>query len=177
MTQVIQDESALSLQREQQTLPASNAIVGSREAPYNARLKLTGELKFGEDIYLPDMLYGKILRSEYTHARIIKIDTSRAEKIDGVRAIITWSDFSGGTTSDDQQTTMASDRVLYYGQPVCAVAADTVEIAESALSEIQVEYERLPAVVTIDDALSGESVQIHPGVSGKFIQGSRCLGD
>ena len=101
----------------------------------------------------------------------------KKNRIEGVRAIITWSDFGGGTASDDQQTTMASDRVLYYGQPVCAVAADTVEIAESAPSEIQVEYERLPAVVAIDDALSAESVQIHPGVSGKFIQGSCCLGD
>lgn len=140
--------------------------MGTKQAPFEGQARLTGRAKFGEDIYLPDLLCGKILRSEYSHARIISLDVSKAEKVDGVRCIITQEDFPSPLLASDiaDQTIIAKDRVLYYGQPVCVIAADTLEIAENALTEIRVQYEELPVVSSIDDALSAGSTRIHPEI-------------
>jgi CO/xanthine dehydrogenase Mo-binding subunit len=140
------------------------ATIRTRQSPYDGLAKLTGRARFGEDTYLPKLLYGKILRSEYSHARILSLNTMRAEQIEGVRAIITSKDFPlpdyGAEIAD--QSILAHDRALYYGQPICAVAADAPDIAERALAEISVEYERLPTVSSIEDAQRDDSISVHP---------------
>jgi CO/xanthine dehydrogenase Mo-binding subunit len=139
-------------------------IIRSKQPPYEALARLTGRAKFGEDTYLPKLLHGKILRSEYAHAKIISLNTSRAEKIEGVHAVITSKDFPSPTYGVEiaDQSILADDRVLFYGQPICAVAAETPDLAERALDEISVEYEELPVVSSIDDALNIASPSIHP---------------
>src|SRR5271166_6180626 len=136
MSQFAKTETKTRLQSEEALLE-NDRIIGSRQAPYDALLKITGRSKYGEDIYLPNLIYGKILRAEYAHAKITKIDTSDAEKIPGVRAVITRKDFLPigleSEIADQTQAILANERVLYYGQPVCVVAADTIEIAERAL--------------------------------------------
>jgi CO/xanthine dehydrogenase Mo-binding subunit len=113
------------------------------------------------------MLHGKIFRSAYTHAKLVKLDLSKAERLPGVRAVITADDLPEVTLgfAVRDQTVLAKERVIYYGQPICAVAADTLETAERALGEIEVDYDPLPTVLTIDDALKDDSSPIHPGGS------------
>lgn len=141
-------------------------VVGARLARYDGNLKVTGSAVFGTDLVLHDMLYGKIFRSTQAHARLVKLDVSKAEKLPGVRAVVTVSDFpevNYGFAIKDEFV-LPKERVLYYGQPICAVAADTLEIAESALQEIKVEYEPLPTVLTVEDAMRDDSPPLHPGV-------------
>src|SRR5947209_19984104 len=141
-------------------------VIGSRQARYDANLKVSGSAVFGTDIHLPNMLYGKIFRSTLTHAKIVKLDVSNAERYPGVRAVVTSRDFPDVTYgfAVRDQTFLPKERVLYQGQPVCALAADTLEIAEKALSEIEVEYEGLPNVLSVEEALKEESFPLHPGV-------------
>ena len=106
------------------------------------------------------MLHGKILRSPYPHARIMRIDASKAAKVPGVMAVLTRDDilhdegiepFYGPVFKD--QTIVATEKVRHVGDPVAAVAALTIDAAEAALKLIEVDYEELPAVLNIDDAL------------------------
>ncbi|MFC1904886.1 xanthine dehydrogenase family protein molybdopterin-binding subunit [Chloroflexota bacterium] len=140
-------------------------IVGKSVPRLDALEKVTGEAKYTLDIKLPHMLYGKILRSLYPHARIISIDSSRAEKLPGVRAIVTAADAPAkrhGNFLFDQYTP-ARDVVRFVGEPIAAVAADSVEIAEEALELIEVQYEELPAVFDPEEAMGIDPpVIIHP---------------
>jgi CO/xanthine dehydrogenase Mo-binding subunit len=126
--------------------------------------KATGLTKFVHDMYLPNMLYGKIFRSTVPHAKIISMDVSKAKKLPGVKAVITSADipkvYYGIWTRD--MLIFASDTVRYIGEPVAAVAADTEEIAEEALGLIEVEYEELPAVFNVEEAFYSDKVIIHP---------------
>jgi CO/xanthine dehydrogenase Mo-binding subunit len=141
-------------------------IIGTRQARYDANLKVSGSAVFGTDVHLPGMLYGKIFRSTFTHAKIVKLDVSKAERYPGVRAVVTARDFPeviyGFAVKD--QTFLPKERVVYQGQPVCALAADSVEIAEKALAEIEVEYDPLPNVLSVEEALKDESFPLHPDV-------------
>ena len=113
---------------------------------------------------LPGMLHGKMLRSPYPHARIVSIDTSEAERLPGVKAVITPADVPQNyftpvyfvpahAKSMVQDFVVMSDRVRWAGQPVAAVAASTPEIAEAALQLIDVDYEELPAVFDPEQAM------------------------
>ena len=133
-------------------------VIGKPVPKKDGRVKATGEAKFGADVTVPRMLYGKLLRnSQHPHARILSIDTSRAEKLKGVRAVVTGKDFPGilygnfGHTRD--YLPLAIDRVRYIGEEVAAVAADDEDIAEEALDLIRVEYEPLPAVFDPEEAM------------------------
>jgi len=141
-------------------------IVGTRQARHDASLKVSGTAIFGTDVRLPNMLHGKIFRSTVTHAKIVKLDVSRAERYPGVEAVVTARDFPDVTYgfAVRDQTFLPKERVVYQGQPVCALAAETVEIAEKALAEIEVEYEALPNVLSVEEALKDESFPLHPGV-------------
>jgi 4-hydroxybenzoyl-CoA reductase alpha subunit len=127
--------------------------------------KATGEVKYLDDIRLPGMLFGKILRSPHAHARIVRIDTSKAEKLSGVRAVITAKDTPGIKFSFFQafadKLPLCRDRVRYVGDEVAAVAADTPEIAENAIRLIEVEYELLPAVFDPEEAMKPDAPLIH----------------
>ncbi|HEY7168602.1 MAG TPA: xanthine dehydrogenase family protein molybdopterin-binding subunit, partial [Candidatus Binatia bacterium] len=110
--------------------------------------KVTGRTRYAADLPFEGLLWAKVLRSPLPHARIARIDPSRAKALPGVHAVLTGADLAGvfvGTRVKDQPV-LASDRVRFVGDAVAAVAADTEERAEEAASLIDVEYEELPVV-------------------------------
>jgi len=128
--------------------------------------KVTGESRYTSDVLLPGTLWAKTLRSPYSHARIKRIDISRAEKAPGVRAVLTGNDVRGilyGRRYRDISV-LAQDRARFMGERVAAVAAETLEQAENALDLIQVDYEELPAVFDPEVALQEGAPIIHPDV-------------
>jgi CO/xanthine dehydrogenase Mo-binding subunit len=129
--------------------------------------KVTGEAYYTSDVLLPGTLWAKTLRSPYSHAQIVRIDTSRAEKAPGVRAVLTGSDVRGilyGRRYRDISV-LAQERARFMGERVAAVAAETIEQAEAALDLIQVEYRELPAVFDPEAALQEGAPLIHPDVA------------
>lgn len=143
-------------------------VVGHSVKRLDAPEKVTGRAPYVYDMTLPNMLWAKVLRSPYPHARIVSIDTSAAEKLPGVAAVITAADLPRalhGTGLSDEPT-MAVDRVRFVGEAVAAVAAETEEIAEEALTLIRVEYEELPAVFDPEEAMRPDPPAIlHPDLS------------
>jgi xanthine dehydrogenase molybdenum-binding subunit len=124
--------------------------------------KVTGRARYINDLKLPGMLYGKILYSTYAHARITRIDTSQAERVDGVRAVLTGRnipDVRVGFLRD--QRVLKGDVVRQFRDEVAAVAAISPEIAEEALGLIQVEYEELPAVFDPIEAMKEGASLVH----------------
>ncbi len=148
-------------------------VIGTRPARFDAVDKVTGRAAFGADVTLPGTLHGRILRSPHAHARIRAIDTSRAAALPGVYAVVTAADLpraedrtdivGEGTVNYKYQcdNTMASDKVLYHGHPVAAVAARTPQIADEALALIQVDYELLPPVMDVMDAIKPGAPLLH----------------
>ena len=129
--------------------------------------KVTGEAHYTADVLLPGTLWAKTLRSAHSHARIVRIDTTRAEKAAGVRAVITGNDVRGilyGRRYRDISV-LAQDRVRFMGERIAAVAADSLEQAEHALDLIEVDYEELPAVFDPQAALQEGAPIIHPNVN------------
>ncbi len=131
--------------------------------------KVTGRAAYTVDIKLPGMLVGRILRSPYPHARILNIDTSRAEVLKGVKAVITARDTAGvkhGFVETPRyppdQDPLATDRVRFVGEEVAAVAATDPYVAEEALNLIHVDYEPLPAVFDPEEAMQPGAPEIHP---------------
>ena len=122
--------------------------IGKRVPRADAYVKVTGRAEFVGDIELPRMLVGKIVRSPYAHARIVSIDTSEAEKVPGVAAVLTSADCPNtlhGQGMNDEPL-IARNEVLYVGESVVGVAAENDTIAELAASLIKIEYEELPAL-------------------------------
>jgi CO/xanthine dehydrogenase Mo-binding subunit len=129
----------------------------------DAVLQVTGQNLYGADFSRPGMLYAKALRSQHAHARLAKIDVSRAEKMAGVKAVITSRDIAYnrfGLTHKDQPI-LADDKVRYRGDAVAVVAATSLEGAEEALGLIQVDYEPLPAVFDPLEAMKPDAPKIH----------------
>ena len=139
-------------------------IVGKPHMKVDAMGKVTGQAQYADDLNLPRMLYCKILRSIHPHARITHVDVTPALRRPGVFAAITGRDvpikFGILPVSQDEEA-LCVDRVRYVGDPVAAVAAIDEETAEAALEDIVVEYEPLPPIMSIDEALAEETVQIH----------------
>ncbi len=140
------------------------AVIGHALPKVDAMAKVTGETKYADDLFLPRMLYGKILRSAHPHARIVGIDTARAEKLPGVFAVITGKDLPikyGIMPSTQDEEALCVDTVRFVGDAVAAVAAIDEETAERALELIDVEYEPLAPTMSIRDALDEKLPQIH----------------
>ena len=147
-------------------------IVGKRVLRSDAYDKVTGGRGYPVNVRLPGMLHAKLLRSPYPHARVLHIDTSKAEKLAGVKAVLTPAEvpqikfhpvfFSPSlAASMIRDMLILSDTVRFAGQPVAAVAAVQPEAAEEALKLIHVEYERLPAVFDPDQAVQSGAPRIH----------------
>jgi CO/xanthine dehydrogenase Mo-binding subunit len=149
-------------------------IVGKRPIRPDGVAKVTGRATYGADIRLPGMLYGKILRSPYAHARILSIDTRHAEELPGVYATMTAADLvqpSGRLVDLAERVQhnmrflsnniMAADKMLYKGHAIAAVAATSPHLAEEALALIQVEYEELPPVLTAEEAMKPDAPLLH----------------
>jgi CO/xanthine dehydrogenase Mo-binding subunit len=128
--------------------------------------KVTGKAVYTGDIGLAGMAYGKILRSPFPHARLLQVDTRRAERLPGVIAVLTREDVAGfklfGAAYKDQPV-VALDKVRYVGDPVAAVAAVDEGTAEEALALMEAEYEELPTVSTIEEALAPGAPLVHEG--------------
>ncbi len=147
-------------------------IVGTSVLRPDAYDKVTGGKGFPVNVRLPGMLHGKILRSPYPHARVLRVDTSKAEKLPGVKAVITPADvpqikfhpvFFAPSTANSMVRDMLilTDHPRFAGEPIAAVAATTAEIAEEATELIQVEYEMLPAVLDVEEAMKPGAPQLY----------------
>ena len=150
-------------------------VVGTRPIRHDGAEKVTGRARYSADINLPGMLYAKVLRSPHAHARIKSIDTSKAEALSGVKAVVTSAELpqpTGILTNIGGEGAMinpkflsnnclAADKALYKGHAVAAVAATNVHIAEEALALIEVDYEVLPAVTDILDAMKDDAPVLH----------------
>src|SRR5207248_4656445 len=144
--------------------PHSYRIIGSARPKVDAYGKVSGRALYVDDIMLPRMLYGRLLRSPHPHARIISIDTRRALELPGVLAVITGEDLPqrfGILPSSQDEYALAIDKVRYVGDPVAAVAALDPDILDEAMRLIVVEYEVLPALISIDEALAHPAVKIN----------------
>lgn len=142
-------------------------IVGKSVPKIDGLEKAHGKAIYINDMQLPGMLHGKILRSTYPHARILRIDVSEAESLDGVEAVITAKDLPGGLMGPfiKDEPVLAIEKVRYMGEPVAAVAALDLETAEAALGLIEVEYEELPALFDPEEAMRPDAPLIHDDVS------------
>ena len=140
--------------------------VGHSVARVDGFDKVTGTAKFVGDITVPGMLYGKILRSTYPHARIRSIDATQAEALTGVVAVLTAADLGDLNLIYNGRPVIATDKVRYVGEPVAAVAAVDLETAEEALELINVDYEELPAVTGIDAAIANDAPLVHDDKRG-----------
>jgi CO/xanthine dehydrogenase Mo-binding subunit len=151
-------------------------IVGTSPVKHDGIDKVTGRAKFGADLFLPGMLVGKILRSSHAHARIKSIDTSAAEKLPGVKAVVTRADFpeikAGTPDGDMTRNAMAREKALYDGHPVAAVAATSESIAKAALKLIKVDYEILPHVIDPVEAMKPTAPILHEHVRTKGVKGA-----
>jgi CO/xanthine dehydrogenase Mo-binding subunit len=148
-------------------------VIGSRPVRPDGVDKVTGRAQFGADFHLPGLLTGRIKRSPYAHARIVKIDTSAAERLAGVKAIVTAADFdleaageieageSASAIRDVAANCLARTKALYQGHAVAAVAATSPEIAAEALDLIAVTYDVLPHVVDVDEAMAAGAPVLH----------------
>jgi len=146
------------------------AFIGQRVPKLDAIDKVTGRAIYGHDMKLPRMLYGKILRSERAHARILNIDTSRAKKLPGVKAVITGYDIPDirvGFARD--HPVLKTGKVRSFRDEIAAVAAVDEDTAQEALELIKVEYEDLPAVFDPEEAMKPGAPLIHEGAERNIL--------
>ena len=148
-------------------------VVGTRPVRPDGADKVTGRAKFGADLALPGQLVGKVLRSPYPHARIKSIDASAALKLPGVKAVVSRDDFLEQSSEfipagemminyrDVVRNVMAREKALYEGHPVAAVAATSAGIAKEALRLIKVDYEVLPHVIDVVEAMQPGAPLLH----------------
>jgi len=147
--------------------------VGTRPIRHDGVDKVTGRAAYGADVSLPGMLHGAVLRSPHAHARIVSIDTSAAANLPGVKAIITGADIPpnsaklmlGGEAAldlhDMGDNLLAHDKALYHGHAIAAVAATSLDIAREALARIEVVYEPLPPITSVDAATADGAALLH----------------
>jgi CO/xanthine dehydrogenase Mo-binding subunit len=140
-------------------------VIGTRPDRPDGIDKVTGRARFGADMVLPGMLTGRILRSPHAHARIRSIDTSKAEALSGVKAVVTRADFDDvpEDMADILDNCMAGTKALYDGHAVAAVAANSSAVARKALKLIEVDYEVLPHVTDVDEAMQPDAPVLHEG--------------
>ena len=164
-------------------------VVGTRPIRHDGTDKVTGRARYSADIHLPGLLHGKILRSPHPHARIKSIDTSRALALPGVKAVLTAADIDqpSGKLDDVGEGSLvnlrflsnqclAEDKVLYKGHAVAAVAAIDPHVAEAALSLIEVDYEVLPFVIDVLEAMKENAPVLHDKLATTSDPGQRMGG-
>ena len=142
-------------------------VVGKAVTREDGHDKVSGRTLYTADVHLPGLLWGKILRSPYPHARIERIDTCKAKAVTGVKAVITGNDVKGcliGKQIRDMPA-LCWDKVRFIGDRVAAVAAETIDAAEEALSLIDVDYQELPAVFDPLEAMQPDAPRLHEDVA------------
>ncbi len=163
-------------------------VIGTRPVRHDGTDKVTGRARYGVDVRFPGMLYGRILRSPHAHAVIKSIDSSKAEALPGVRAVVTNADFPrqkhetvwlGGLSANAREmldNVLADGKALYRGHAIAAVAAPDPHIAEDALELIEVEYEPLDAVLDPQDAMRDGAPLLHPELVTQEVRGGAQAG-
>src|ERR687885_2720607 len=153
-----------------------HALLNHRLTRVDGPVKVSGAARYTYDVRLPGMLYGRVVRSPHAHARVLRVDASAARRMPGVRAIVGATDEevvegsnkAAGEAARKNRTEAGGAEaapgkvVLFAGQPVAAVAADTPEIAEDAVRAIRVEYEVLPHAVRAEDAMREGAPKVLP---------------
>jgi len=129
-----------------------HALVNTRVTRVDAPFKTTGKAMYTHDVRLPGMLHGRLVTSPHAHARIVSVDTSKAEKLEGVKVVMVVPNQTG--------------EVIFEGQPVVALAAATPEIAEDGANAVVVTYEKLPFIVTLEDAIKPGAAPVVPARAG-----------
>ena len=166
-------------------------VVGKRPIRHDGYDKVTGKAQYGADIQLPGMLQGQVLRSPHAHAKILSIDTGKAEALPDIRAVVTAADLplredaavvlgSGPPVNlrHVSSNVLAREKVLYKGHPIAAVAAVSAHAAEEALGLIEVEYEVLPAVTDVEAAMKPGAPRLHEKFEGNVASHNQSvLGD
>jgi xanthine dehydrogenase YagR molybdenum-binding subunit len=137
--------------------PDAPALLGTPVKRLDGPDKVTGRARYSYDINRPGMIFGKIVRSPYPHARVVSLDLAAAQKAPGVKAALAWKD--------------AGTQVMYQGDPVAAVAADTEEHAIDAARLVRVRYEPLPHLATVEQAMADNAPAVFPG--GNTRQGAQ----
>ena len=155
------------------------AVVGTRPIRHDGVDKVTGRALYGADFQMTGLLHGYILRSPHAHARIRRIDTSKAEALPGVKAVITAADFPQGPDrmvdlgegetplSYIRGNMLAHEKALYRGHAIAAVAATSPHLAEEAAGLIEVDYEVLPCVLNAPDAMQDGAPILHENLKTK----------
>src|SRR3954466_5341041 len=150
-----------------------NKWIGQRTIRPDGVDKVTGRAAYAADTTMPGMIWGKVLRSPHPHARIKSIDTSKAEQLPGVKAVVTSSDIldfpieKGPVMLGIQdmrwmcRNVMAREKALFHGHPIAAVAAISEEVAAAACALIAVDYEVLPHVIEIEEAIKPDAPILH----------------
>ncbi|MEZ4529479.1 MAG: hypothetical protein R2855_00490 [Thermomicrobiales bacterium] len=139
--------------------------VGTDTPRIDARAKAIGETKFAGDLVIPGMVYGKLIRSPFAAAKITRIDARAAKALPGVITVMTGDDvldidpYYGHAIKD--RPLIAIDRVRFAGEPVVAIAAETPEIAADAADLVEIDYEPMEAVLSIDEALAEDAPHLH----------------
>ncbi len=143
---------------------------GERVPMVDAVARVTGTIEYALNVELPGMLHGRVLRSPHAHARVVRVDASRAAELPSVAAVLTGDDFPPDGPVEPRfglflrdQPVVAIGKVRHVGDPVAAVAAEDAATAEAALALIDVEYEPLPAVLDVEEALAPGAPLVHEG--------------
>jgi len=151
-------------------------VIGTRPIRHDGFDKVTGRAKYGADYTFPGMLHGKVLRSPHAHARIVSINYEKALQLPGVKAVVTSKDLpelrDGSASAGESRVNprflssnvLAREKVLYNGHAIAAVAAVSTHIAEEALALIEVEYELLPPVLSVDQAMEPDAEILIPAL-------------
>lgn len=150
-------------------------IVNKSVKRIDAYEKVTGEAKYGADINCAHQLYAKTVYSKYPHAKILKIDTKEAERLEGVATVITAEDVPGSNIMFGKFPVLAKDEVKYIGDGVAVVAAESREIAEKAVKLIKVEYQKLAGVFSIEEAINENTGKVHSEIENNLIEHSHHL--
>ena len=148
---------------------AKHQVIGKSQQRVDGMVKATGQAVYAMDLELPGMLHARVLRSPFPHARLVRIDATKAEALPGVVTVLTRETLDGmnpyfGSAYKDQ-TIVALDKVRYDGDPVAAVVADDEATAAEALELIETEYQELPAVIDIADAIAPDAPLVHEHVA------------
>ncbi|HRW09618.1 MAG TPA: xanthine dehydrogenase family protein molybdopterin-binding subunit [Caldilineaceae bacterium] len=142
--------------------PAPFTAIGQRTRLIEGDTKVTGRIRYVADLNIPGMAEARFVTSPHAHARIKAIDTSAATALPGVIAVVTAADLPNLPPTNRQRLLLARDRVIFVGQPVALVVAESNAIAEDAVELVDVTYEPLPAVVTLDAALADDAPLVWP---------------
>ena len=155
---------------------AGTSFIGHSTRRLDAPGKVTGAIKYAADLWMANMLHLQVLRSPHPHARIVRIDASKARRLPGVECVLTCDDVPGvdnfGVFIEDQPI-MARGVVRYVGEAVAAVAAETVDIARAAVKLIEIHYEVLPGLFDPEEAMRPGAVQLHAHAADNICKHTR----